>query len=77
MSGRVRPAPPYPFNGSVSFAHNKDQARQVNGFKEMATGGLFGEWAQKDQAGGTIALQPTTEKEKRLFSWYDHCLLSL
>lgn len=67
VSGRVKSVPPFAFTGGMNFVQNKEQMKQINGWREVGTGGLFGEWSQRGVVGGTFSMQPTIPKEQREF----------
>ncbi len=65
VSGRVKSTPPFAFTGGMNFVHNKEQMKQITGWREVGTGGLYGEWSQRGAVGGTFSMQPTIPKEQR------------
>ena len=65
VSGRVKSSPPFAFTGGMNFVQNKEQMKQITGWREVGTGGLYGEWSQRGVVGGTFSMQPTIPKEQR------------
>ena len=55
---------PYAFTGGFSYSQKKNEMMNVNGWKELGSGGLFGEWERDGHRGGTFSVQPTIDKEK-------------
>lgn len=78
VSGRVKSSPPFAFTGGMNFVQNKEQMKQIAGWREVGTGGLYGEWSQRGVVGGTFSMQPTIAKERREFwqhSTFSPCLV--
>lgn len=61
VTGSYSIEPPFALSGLMLNELNREYSKKFKGFKEMETGGIFGEWENiQDRriASGTISFQP-------------------
>lgn len=73
MAGTYGTDPPYALSAVASCETNKTLSKRLRGYKEVGTGGIFGEWENlqdRKLASGSFSFQPCesgaeTSKKKR------------